>query len=96
MIVGTLEAELALEGCFNLKEKRRVLQSLLHKLQHELHVSAAEIGDQELWNRATIGVACVSPHAGLADTILERVLAKIDGETEIEVLGVLREVIRTD
>jgi uncharacterized protein YlxP (DUF503 family) len=94
MHVASLEVELRLDGCFNLKDKRKILQSVLQKLRNELHVSAAEVGDQELWNSAVIGVACVSAHAQLADSILDRVVAKIDAEPEVEVVSVLRDIRR--
>lgn len=92
MTVASLEIELRLDGCYSLKDKRRILQSILQKLRNELHVSAAEVGDQELWNSAVIGVACVSPHAQTAASILDRVLAKIDDEPEAEVVSALRHV----
>lgn len=92
MIVASLEVELRLDGCFNLKEKRRILQSILHKLRHELHVSAAEVADNDLWNSAVLGVACVSSQAPLADAILNRVIARIDAEPEAEIVSVRRSV----
>jgi len=92
MTVASLEIELRLDGCFSLKDKRRILQSILQKLRTDLHLSAAEVGDNELWNSAVIGVACVSAHAVTAASILDRVLARIDDEPEAEVVSALRTV----
>lgn len=95
MILGTMEVELRLDGCFNLKEKRRVLQSLIQRLRGEMHLSVAETGDHDLWNSALVGIACVTTDAAIADSVLDRALRHFDENAEIEVVGVDREVLRT-
>ena len=95
MLVGTLEVELRLDGCFSLKDKRRVLQSLLQKLRNELGVAVSEVADHDLWNSAVIGIATISGHAGVLDTALDHVLSRIDSCPEIEVVSINRCIERT-
>lgn len=85
LVVGTLELHLRLEGCFSLKDKRRILRSLLERARRDFHVSAAEVGDLDLWNVATLGVACVSNDQGHAESVLQHVLDLIDRNAEVQV-----------
>ena len=49
-------------------------------------VAVAEVGEQELWNRATVGVACVSNETAHVHQILGHVLQFVEsvGDVEIE------------
>ncbi|MGV3618444.1 MAG: DUF503 domain-containing protein [Fimbriimonas sp.] len=94
MILGTLELDLRLDGCFSLKDKRQVLRSLLDRLRRDLHVAANEVGDHDLWNSAVLGIACVTNDTGVADGVLDRVLAMVDAYPAIEVVMVGRSVER--
>jgi len=60
MIIGTAIIELRIPGNGSLKGKRRVVKSLLAKVRREFNVSAAEVDAQDIWQRAVIGLACVS------------------------------------
>lgn len=95
MVVGTLELQLTLDGCFNLKEKRRILRSLIDRARHDHHVSIAEIEDQDLWNRSVIGVACVSSDTGIVESVLSRVQELFDSHPELAVDAVDRHIERT-
>jgi uncharacterized protein YlxP (DUF503 family) len=95
MILGSLELDLRLDGCFSLKDKRQILRSLIDRLRRDLHVAAGEVGDHDLWNHAVVGIACVTNDAGQADGVLDRVLAIVDASPEIEIVAVDRRVERT-
>jgi len=85
MIVGTLELSLRLDGAFSLKDKRRVLRSLLDHARRDFKVSAAEVDDHDLWNSAIIGVACVSNDSAHAESILQSVIDLFDTHPEVAV-----------
>jgi uncharacterized protein YlxP (DUF503 family) len=95
VIVGTLELSLRLSGCESLKDKRRIIRSLMDRARNDFHVAISEVGDQELWGNACIGVACVSNNAAHADSTLQHVLDMIDNNTLVEVEGVSKELIRS-
>ena len=46
------------------KGKRRVIKSIIARVHNEFNVSIAEVEDQDLWQSATLGVACVSVRRG--------------------------------
>ena len=93
MFVGVLQAELSIPGAFSLKEKRRVLKGLLERLRHEYGVAAAEVADQDVWNRARIGVACVSNDARHATSNLQAVVNRLERERDAVLLDSQIEVI---
>ena len=85
MIVGSLELSLRIDGAFSLKDKRRVIRSLMDHARRDFHVSIAEAGDQDLWNSAVIGVACVSNDTAHAESILQKVVDLFDTHPEVAV-----------
>ena len=70
MVVGIARWELLLPGCQSLKDKRRVVKSLKDRLHQRFGVSAAEVDHQDLWQRAAIAAAVVSPDSRHAEEVL--------------------------
>lgn len=86
MIVGVLLLELHLPASHSLKAKRQVVKSVLARLQHRYQVAAAEVEQNDRWQVASLGVACVSNDAGHARSILEACVAFVESERlDIEV-----------
>lgn len=94
MIVGTLLLSLRLTGCKSLKDKRQVLRSLLGRVRRDYQVAMAEVGDNELWGNAEVGVACVSTDAAHADSILQHICNAFDSAPNMEVLNAVKGVRR--
>lgn len=92
LVVGVCQVELLLHGCQSLKEKRQVLQSLLERLRNRFNVSVAEIGHQDLWQRALIGAALVSTSQPLLDRMLAKILDQIENTSGVEMIDCLTEV----
>lgn len=74
MTVGVCRIVLRLPENHSLKGKRQVVKSLVGRLQNRFKVSAAEIDDNDSWQRVTIGVACVSNSERHADEVLAKVM----------------------
>jgi uncharacterized protein YlxP (DUF503 family) len=73
MIIGACSLELHIPGNGSLKGKRQVLKSLMARLRKEFNVSVAEVGAQDVWQSAIIGVVCVSNDPDYAHGLLTRV-----------------------
>lgn len=87
MHVGVCIIDLRLPGNGSLKGKRRVVKSMVTRITREFNVSVAEVEDQDLWQRAVLGVACVSSSAGYAHGQLERVVQWIEAHRfDVELL----------
>lgn len=59
-VVGVCVLEFYLRGASSLKEKRRVLKSIITQIQSRYRISVAEVDHQGSWKRATLAVAMVS------------------------------------
>lgn len=73
MYVGICRITLHLPANHSLKEKRRVTRSLCDRLRNRLGVSVAEVGGQERWQTAVLGVAVVSGTQSMAREAVERI-----------------------
>jgi uncharacterized protein YlxP (DUF503 family) len=78
MIVGTATVELHIPGNGSLKGKRRVVKSLLARLHREFNVSAAEVDANDAWQRAVIGLACVSNSSEHVHKVLTRAIRSME------------------
>ncbi len=94
MIVGVLQISLRLPSCRSLKDKRRILRSIIERARNDYHVSIAEVDDQDLWGNAEVGVSVVSSSGTQIESILSKVLDAFEGHPEIEVDHSRREIER--
>jgi len=74
MHVSVCQIKLRLPENHSLKGKRQVIQSIITRLQNKFKVSVAEVDNQDLWQLATLGIACVSNHRRHADETLSNVV----------------------
>ncbi|OPF71100.1 hypothetical protein VT50_0235020 [Streptomyces antioxidans] len=90
MYVGTLSFDLLLGDVRSLKEKRSVVRPIVAELHRKFAVSAAEVGDQDLYRRAQIALAMVSGDAGHLREVLDRCERLVAARPEVELLSVRR------
>ena len=74
MNVGILKIHLRLPENLNLKGKRHVVKSIISRIQNKFNVSVAETDDNDLWQLATIGVACVSNDGRFTNQELSKIV----------------------
>lgn len=86
MIVGLCTVELFLSESHSLKEKRQVLASLKDRLHEKFNVSVAEVGDQELWQKAVLGMASVANEQQHVNRILDQGLNLIRSVPSVDLL----------
>jgi uncharacterized protein YlxP (DUF503 family) len=87
MHIGVCTIELRLPGNGSLKGKRAVIKSVVTRVSREFNVSIAEVDAQNIWQRAVLGVACVSSSAEYAHGQLERVAHWIElNRPDVELL----------
>ena len=60
MFIGLARFEIFIPHSGSLKAKRQVLRPVVDRLRKGLNVSVAEVDHQDLWQRAALGVSCVS------------------------------------
>lgn len=77
----------------SLKEKRRVIRSLKDRLFSHFNVSVAEVGDQDLHQRATIGISFVALESLAADAKMRKIEDFIESHDGAVVLDIEREIL---
>ena len=95
MTVGLCRVTLRLPENHSLKGKRQVLKSLIARLHNRFNVSAAEVGDHDSWQMASLGVSCVSTDERHANQVLASVMAFIRSERlDAEIVDYETEMVR--
>ncbi len=86
MVVGILKVDLHIPGNNSLKGKRQVLRSLKDRMKGRFNVSVAEVGGEDLWQRATLGIAVVSNDRSHANRVLSKVVDLIESSGPVDVV----------
>src|SRR5215467_162461 len=95
LTVGVLRLVLQLPSSGSLKSKRQVISGLLRRVRQELHVAAAEVGEQDRWQLAELAITCVSSEARHADEILAKALTFVERHSDgAQVANVSTELLR--
>ncbi len=94
MVVGTCTIDLRLPANGSLKDKRRIIKSIIARVHREFNVAIAEVDDHDTWQAATLGLACVSTDSAHAHQVLEAVVAWIErARLDAEVLDYRIEIL---
>lgn len=86
MWVGRALVELQLPAGGNLKDKRRVIKSLIARVRQRYEVACAEVDRQDDHRRATLGVATVSNDSGHARAVLAAVEGYLASNPDVVLL----------
>jgi len=78
MSVGVCRLKIHIPGSRSLKDKRSVVKSLIARLRKQFNLSVAEVDDHELWQMATISMACVSRHNNRVDEVISAAISLIE------------------
>lgn len=95
MVVGICQLDFRIPENQSLKGKRHVLRKMIDRVRHRFNVSISEVGDNDLWQRAQIGICTVGNDRRHINSSLDKVIDFIEklnlGElvhTEMEILSV--------
>ncbi len=93
MVVGVAVIDLLIHESSSLKAKRQVVRSIMGKVRNRFDLSIAEVGNQDKWQRCTIGFAVVTNERGHAHTMLEAVTNFVDGLHLAEIIDSHIEIV---
>ena len=93
MIVGAALVEIHVHGSRSLKEKRGVLNSIKQRLRNRFNLSVAEVGGQDTWQRALLGLTAGGSDQRMVRSVLERAIDFIEELHLAEVLNSEVEII---
>ena len=82
-IVGLLTVDLYIADALTLKDRRRVVKSLLDRLGNRHNVSVAEIGPNGACHQVTVAVTCVANETSHVHSVLNAALRLIESEPRV-------------
>ena len=78
MYIGVGWVALRMPENASLKDKRQVVRSVLQRLRNDYQVAAAEVGSQDTWTFAELGISYVSNDARHAEEVLAKAVHAIE------------------
>ncbi len=90
MFVGSLELDVLLGDVHSLKGKRSIVRPVLSELRRRYDVAVAEVGEQDLHRRASLGVATVAGDAAHVGEVLDSCERWVAARPELELLSARR------
>jgi uncharacterized protein YlxP (DUF503 family) len=73
MTIGVLHLDFMVPGAASLKDKRRVIKSIIAQMRGRFNCAVAETGYNDLWQRARLTACVVSNESRHANTMLNEI-----------------------
>ena len=94
MVIGVCQLHLRIRENHSLKEKRHVIRKLIDRVRHRFNVAISEVDDNDLWQRAQIGICTVGNDRRFINSSLDKIIDFIEKmyladviEREIEIIS---------
>jgi uncharacterized protein len=78
MTVGVALVTFRLHEIHSLKEKRKIVKSLVEKSRNRFNVAVAEVADQDTHQKAAIGIAVIGNDGRVLNSLLDRIIDFMD------------------
>jgi uncharacterized protein YlxP (DUF503 family) len=93
MVVGCGRIILRIHDCRSLKGKRQVVKAVIARVRNHFNASVAEIEDNDVYQRAVIGVSVVGNDTGLVNAKLDKMLDLVEALGLAEMIDSEMEII---
>ena len=93
MVVGTGLITLRLHDCRSLKGKRRVVKSMINRIRNNFNVSIAEVGSNDIYQRAEIGFSLIGNDSALINSKIDKLFNMAEDLGLAEILDTKMEII---
>lgn len=93
MVVGLGIITFRLHDCRSLKSKRKIVKSIIGRLQNSFNASVAEIGSNDIYDEALIGLAVVGNDRILTNSIIDKAFNFADELGLAEIINTEMEII---
>ncbi len=87
MIVGVCRVELSIPDSFSLKDKRRIIKSIIARTRNKFNVAISEIEQNDSWQKAVLGISSISNDAHYTNKILNEVINYIEKDKGLILLN---------
>lgn len=86
MFIGVGRLELRIPASGSLKAKRHVVKGITGGLRSKFAIAVAEVDHQDLWQRTSIGVACISESGFQAQKVLKEIERFVSRDGRVEII----------
>ncbi len=93
VVVGLCNITLALHGNRSLKGKRRVIKSMKDRLRAAFNAAVAEVDMLDSLDRAGLGIAVVGNDRPFINSLIDRVINRIEGFNTAEIIDTRIEIM---
>lgn len=93
VVVGLLVVELAVGEGSSLKDKRRIIKSMLDSIRARFHISASEVGLLDSHRAAELAFAVVANDRRFANSVLDNVLRVVESDPRIDIVDTALEFL---
>lgn len=87
MVLGICRVTIRLPESGSLKEKRRVVKSLVERVRARFNVSIAEVDHLDVWQVAGIGFVCLSNSSRHVDETMQTIVRFIEDNLQAGLLA---------
>jgi uncharacterized protein YlxP (DUF503 family) len=95
VVVGTAKISLYIQDNRSLKEKRKIVKSIIAKVHQRFNVSIAEVDFNDKWQRIGLGLSVVGNDRRFVNSALDTILSYVDSlylgeiiDSDIEIVNV--------
>jgi uncharacterized protein len=85
--IGVARITLLFDESNSLKDKRKVVRSITTRVRNQFNAGIAEVEDLDDMRMATLAITCVSNSAPHVDEMMAKIIAFIERNVEMGVLG---------
>jgi len=93
MVIGIGKITLGLSDCHSLKDKRKIVKSMIAKVQNTFNASVAETGLNDVHQRSEIGIAMMGNDRRLINSKMDQVFEFVDTLQLAEIIDTEMEII---
>jgi uncharacterized protein YlxP (DUF503 family) len=86
MVVGVCQLDLRIPDNHSLKGKRHVMRKMIDQVKHRFNVAISEVGDNDLWQRAQIGICTVGNDRRHINSSLDKVIDFVEKMNLVEMI----------
>ncbi len=94
MVVGVGRITFRLHDCRSLKGKRKIVKSIVSRLRNTFNASIAEVGSNDVYQRAEIGISMVGNNRQVINSKIDKVFNMAEDmglaemvDTEMEIIS---------
>jgi len=93
MVTGLGVITFRLHDCRSLKGKRKIVKSIIARLRNNFNVSVAEVGSNDVYQRAVIGFALVGNNRMVVNSKIDKIFNLADDLGLAEIIDSDMEII---